>query len=139
MSLFRFFIALLLLAPIAAVAMPGFSLNTQSLSATGTTTPVPVISVTNTKGAAAPYLQPAILVELSSGASLTYSVEVTGDDVLASNYIPATGNWVPFTNMNGLTSSATATLGAAVTGVRLHVTAYTSGTATLQFVQQTVN
>ena len=122
-----------------AQAMTGYSLNTQSLSATGTTTPVPIVSVINTRTAAAPWLQPAILVSLSSGASLTYTVEVTADDVLNSSYNAATGNWVPFTNMSALTASGTGTVGAAITAVRLHVTAYTSGTATIQVSQQVVN
>lgn len=119
--------------------MTGFSLNTASLSATGSTTCVPVISVINIKTATAPWLQPGILVSLSSGAVLTYSVEVTGDDVLRSGYNAATGTWSPFTNMAALTTSASGTLGAAVTCIRLTVSAYTSGTATIQVVQQTVN
>lgn len=123
----------------AAVAMPGFSTSTQTLSSATVTAPVPVISVTNLNKAAAPWLQPSMMVVLSAGASLTYSIEVTGDDVLQSGYNPATGNWSAMTNMSALTASAVATLGAAVTGVRLHITAYTSGTATFQFVQQTVN
>jgi hypothetical protein len=128
----------LLVAPLLC-AMYGYSTATQSLSAVGTTTPTPVVSLVNKTEASPPWLQPAIIVNLTSGASLTYSVEVTGDDVLFPGYNPATGNWAPFTNMSGLTASATGTLGAAVTAVRLHVTAYSSGTATLQFVQQIVN
>jgi len=110
--------------------MQGFNSVTQSLSATGTTVPIPVLPVWGNVG-----MLPGILVTLTSGASLTYSVEVTGDDVLASGYQASAGNWVGFSNMTGLTASNAGTLGAVVTAVRLHVTAYTSGTVTLQFVQ----
>lgn len=132
---------LLRLVPVAALlcAMSGYSLNTQSVTSATTTNPVPIIPTINLKTASAPWLPPAVLVELSAGASLTYTVEVTGDDVLASGYNAATGNWAPMTGMASLTSSASATLGAAVTAVRLHVTSYSSGTATIQVVQQTVN
>lgn len=81
------------------------------------------------------YLQPGIIVTLSSGASLTYNVEVTGDDVQLPNYVEANGLWVPFTGMSGLTASAVATLGAAVRAMRLNLTGYVSGTATFQVVQ----
>lgn len=134
----RRFLPLLFVATLLC-GMAGFSLSTQSLTAVGVTTPVPVIPLVNFKTSSAPWLQPGIIVNVSSGASLTYSVEVTGDDVLQNGYNPATGNWAPFTNMSGQTISAAGTLGAAVTAVRLHVTAYTSGTATIQFVQMTVN
>jgi hypothetical protein len=78
------------------------------------------------------------LVFVSSGAVLTYNIEVTGDDVLAPGYSPATGNWQPIgAAFTGLSVSAVDTLGATVTAVRLHVTAWTSGTATLQFPQLT--
>ena len=81
------------------------------------------------------YLQPSILVQLSSGASLTYSVEVSGNDPDNPNYVEANAVWVGFTNMTGLTASAVATLGAMVKAVRLNCTAYTSGTLTMQIVQ----
>jgi hypothetical protein len=104
------------------------------LSAVGVSPPVPFQPIAF-PGA----LQAGIFAALSSGASLTYSIEVTGDDINAPGYNPATGNWVGFTNMTGLTASAVATLGAVVMAVRAHVTAYTSGTLTFQFVQQTVD
>jgi hypothetical protein len=105
------------------------------------------ISAANTAGAPIPFqpiaypgaLQAGILVILSTGASLTYNVEVTGDDINAPGYNPATGNWIGFTNMVGLTVSAVATLGAVVMAIRLHVGTYTSGSATIQFIQQTAD
>ena len=81
------------------------------------------------------YLQPGILAILSSGASMTYNIEVTGDDPTVAGWKNSTANWIPFTNMSGLTASATGTLGAMVTAIRANVTAYTSGTLTFQFIQ----
>jgi hypothetical protein len=81
------------------------------------------------------YLMPGVLAYVSSGASLTYNVEVTSDDVTVPGYVSASGLWQPFTNMSGLTASVCATLGAAVRGFRLNVTAHTSGSVTLAIVQ----
>ena len=119
---------------------PGVSSNTQSLSATGTTNPVRVYPPSYIGPSGAPVygvraVTPGILINVSAGAALTYSIEVTGDDLDAPTYVASSGNWVPFTGLVGLSASAAATLGAAVTAIRLHVTAYTSGTATFQFVQ----
>ena len=114
------------------MAVAGIQSSSVSLTAVGVSAPI-VFNALRFSGS----LEPSFLVILSSGASLTYSVEVTGDDWSAPGYNPATGNWVAFTNMSALTASAVGTLGAVVTAARLHVTAYTSGTATFQFVQQT--
>lgn len=100
------------------------------LSSVSASAPVPVTrDLTSTR-----YLPPAILCNVSAGGSLTYSVEVTGDALQAPGYVPANGNWFPFTNMSGLTASAVGTLGAQVTGIRFRITAYTSGSLTAQFV-----
>jgi hypothetical protein len=81
------------------------------------------------------WLAPGILAFVSSGGSLTYNVEVTGDDTQLQSYNAALGNWQPFTGMSGLTANATATLGAAVRAMRLNCTAYVSGSVLLQIVQ----
>ena len=109
--------------------------NTQTvtLSSAATSGPLPLKPFLSS---GAP-LQPALLAFVSSGANLTYNVEVTGDNIQSSTYSAATGNWVPFTGMSGLTASAAQTLGAVVTAVRLRVTSYTSGSVTLQFIQVT--
>lgn len=78
-----------------------------------------------------------LLANVSNGATLTYNFEVTGDDVQAPGYNPATGNWVAPTGWSGLTSSAVETLGGYVTAVRLNVTSYTSGSVVFQAVQVT--
>jgi hypothetical protein len=115
--------------------------NTQTLSGVGATNPIPFLppSSPTSCGAVAGtrIVQPGILVTLSGGASLTYSIEVTGDDMDAKGYSPATGNWAPVVGMVGLNASIATTLGAAVTAIRLHVTSWVSGTATFQFVQLT--
>lgn len=105
------------------------------LSAIGSTTPFKVQAPTFGNPSAG-YLFPGVIVSLSSGAQLIYSVQVTGDNCNAAGYVPANGNWAPFTNMAGLTTSAASTLGAAVSCIRLVITSWTSGTATFQFIEQ---
>jgi len=77
----------------------------------------------------------SIGVVLSAGASLTYSVQHTFDDVYANNFDPATATWF---NNSGLTSKTTSLDGnynMPVTAVRLNVTTYSSGTATMTVIQ----
>jgi hypothetical protein len=109
--------------------------NTAVLSSVTTSTPFQIFPPAG-QGLFGPgYMLPFIGVNLSSGAVLTYNVEVTGDDVANVGYVAANGNWFGFTNLTGLSASAVGTLGAAVRAVRLNVTAYTSGTATIQMCQ----
>lgn len=127
------------LFPAPLSTQPGLLSATVTLGQAGATAPIAVaatghVGPFNAAPSGVAY-QPSILVSLSSGASLTYSIEVTGDDVVAPGYNAATGNWSTFTGMGALTASAAGTLGAAVTAVRAHITSYTSGTLTLQFVQ----
>ena len=134
MMMFRGALAAMLLWAAQAQAAQ-FSTMQATLSGVGTSAPfqvTPPLFVSSSAG----FLPPAILASLSSGASLTYSIQVTGDNCLASGYNAATGNWVPFTGMAGLTASAASTLGAAVVCIRASVTSWTSGTLVLQFVQQ---
>lgn len=70
----------------------------------------------------------ALLLTLSSGASMTVSVQVTGDDPLNTS---GGGNWVNHDTLVNETASASGNIQFAVTGVRLNVTSYSSGTATL--------
>lgn len=118
---------------------PGIWTDTSSLTGIGATKPVQILRARNTGALGASFgnglFQPGILVMLSPAASLTYSIEVTGDDLDVAGYDPSAGNWAPFSGMGNLTASASGTLGAAVTAIRLHVTSYLSGTATFQFIQ----
>lgn len=76
-----------------------------------------------------------LLADVSAGGSLTYSVEYTFDDVQANSYNPATGVWNAVSGMGAQTADATGSLAFPVTGVRLNVTAWTSGSVTLTVLQ----
>lgn len=79
-----------------------------------------------------PYFTPSsnyvlgLIVTLSAGASLTYTVEVTADPVPAAG-----GNWNSHDILVSQTVSANSNIYYPVTGIRLNVTAYTSGTVNL--------
>lgn len=84
------------------------------------------------------YISPenvSIAVVLSAGASLTYKVQYTFDDVFAAGFAPATANWNDHATLVAKTASADGNFAFPVTGVRLNVTPYTSGTATLVVLQ----
>lgn len=102
----------------------GVMSTTQTLTSQGAGTPVLIVANT------VPVFQPSVLCLVSNPGTLTYSVEVTCD-----NPPTASGNWVPFTNMSSLTSSQAGTVGAAITAVRPHVNAYTSGSLVFQVGQ----
>ena len=103
---------------------------TYTLSAVGASAPLRVTAdMLN-----ANFLPMGILCLVSNGGSLTYTVEVTGDDLNAPGYTAANGNWFPMDGMSAITASANATLGACITAVRARISAYTSGTLTTQFV-----
>jgi hypothetical protein len=74
-------------------------------------------------------------VVLSAGASLTYTVEHTFDDVFAPTFNPATATWFPNSGLTAQTTSKDGNYTAPVAAVRLNVTAFTSGTATLVLIQ----
>ncbi len=76
---------------------------------------------------------PGLLCSVSSGATLTYSIEMTGDNVFDQNWRAATGNWFPVDNLAALTASANGPLNSCCTAVRAHVTSYTSGSLTFSF------
>lgn len=76
-----------------------------------------------------------IAVVLSAGASLTYSVQHTFDNVQANDFNPATATWF---NNSGLTAKTTSLDGnyvMPVTAIRLNVTTYSSGSATMTVIQ----
>jgi len=74
-------------------------------------------------------------VSLSAGASLTYTVQHTFDDVWAAGFDPATANWFNHATMTSKTTSFDGNYAYPVTAIRLNVTSYTSGEATLTAVQ----
>lgn len=71
-----------------------------------------------------------LICTVSGGASLTYSVQVTGDQVPSSG-----GNWNNHEIITGQTASINSNIAYPVTAVRLNVTAYSSGRVTLAVVK----
>jgi hypothetical protein len=74
-------------------------------------------------------------VDISAGGSLTYTVEHTFDDVFASNFVPASATWFPNTGLNTQSIDKDGNYSAPVTAVRLNVTVWASGTATMTVIQ----
>ena len=76
-----------------------------------------------------------VAVALSAGATLTYTVQHTVDDVFAPGFNPATATWYPHATLAAKTASSDGNYVIPVTGIRLNVTAYTNGSATMTLVQ----
>jgi hypothetical protein len=74
---------------------------------------------------------------LTINGVMTVNVQITGDDVQATGYTPALGDWFNNSMTSGLTASIAGDLDFPVTAIRLNVTAYTSGYAVLSAVQST--
>lgn len=74
-------------------------------------------------------------VDVSAGATLTYTVEHTFDDVFAANFVPASAVWYANSGMTAQTGDKDGNYSAPVTAVRLNVTAWTSGTAVMTVIQ----
>jgi hypothetical protein len=74
-------------------------------------------------------------VALSAGSTLTYSVQHTFDDVQAVGFNPATAVWYDHATLTAKTTSSDGNYAYPVTAVRLNVTAYTSGSATMTVIQ----
>ena len=100
----------------------------------------PVTQVLSASGPGAPivvdYRGPNFILEvsgvISGGGSLTWKLQYTTDDVFASGYTPASGNWFDST-VTTLTAQTTSNAGqqpGPVTAVRFNLTVYASGTLT---------
>lgn len=74
-------------------------------------------------------------VALSAGATLTYSVQHTFDDVFAANFSPATATWYNHVSLAALVANGDGNYAFPIMATRLNVTAYTGGTATLTVIQ----
>jgi len=74
----------------------------------------------------------AFAVVLSGGASLTYSVEHTFDDIQDSSVTPT---WFGTNGLTALTATNEGNIAFPVRAARLNVTAYTSGDATITVIQ----
>jgi len=74
-------------------------------------------------------------VVLSSGANLTYTVEHTFDDVWAADFDPDTAAWFANSGITNQTASRDGNYAFPVAAIRLRVSAYTGGTATMTVIQ----
>ena len=78
-------------------------------------------------------------VALSAGASLTYKVQHTLDDVLdgvtLETFSPATATWYDNAVLVAKTTSSDGNYAYPVTAIRLNVTIWASGTATMTVIQ----
>lgn len=81
------------------------------------------------------YLSPfqVTLTTLVSG-TVNYDIQYTSDDIWATSYNPAVGNWTSVTGLTGLTAAGEATLISAIRAVRILQNSG-SGTTTLRVVQ----
>jgi hypothetical protein len=78
----------------------------------------------------------SVAVALSAGASLTYTVEHTYDDVFATGFNPATAVWFSQAGLTTKTASLDGNYSYPVRAVRLSLVApYTSGQATMTVIQ----
>ena len=74
-------------------------------------------------------------VGVSVTGTLTYTVEHTFDDVFAEGFNPATATWFANSGLSAKTASLDGNYAFPVTAVRLRVSAYTSGSATMTIIQ----
>jgi len=72
---------------------------------------------------------------VSSGASLTYTVQHTFDDVFSPTFNPATATWFNHSAVVGETASKDGNYAFPFTAIRLSVSAHTSGSVTLMVIQ----
>ena len=77
----------------------------------------------------------SLAVVLSAGASLTYTVQYTFDDVFAAGFDPANATWFSHATLVTKTASSDGNFSFPVTATRLTATIYASGTATLTVIQ----
>jgi len=73
----------------------------------------------------------SVAVLVSPGAVLTYNVEHMYQDILTQ--VPDQEFWFPF--LTGETTTQDGYYGYPITAVRLNITSYTSGSATIQVIQ----
>jgi len=76
-----------------------------------------------------------VAVAVSAGASLTYTVQHTFDDIWAPGFNPATAVWYSNASLATKTTSLDGNYAYPVTAIRLSVSIYASGTATLTVIQ----
>lgn len=92
------------------------------MTGNGTSDPVLVGLGQNPQWQAAPQYAVGFIATVSSGATLTYTLQVTGDRRPSSS-----GYWNDHDVLVGLTSSMSSNVGYPITGYRLVVSGWTSG------------
>jgi hypothetical protein len=102
-------------------SFPGVTLTSATSSS-----PVLIDLDQNLLWRAPPHYAIGLICTVSSGASLTYSVQVTGDQVPSAN-----GFWNEHDVITGVTTSMNSNIAYPVTAIRLKVTSYTSGSVHL--------
>lgn len=102
-------------------AFAGVKVSSQTASA-----PILITIPENVIWQAAPAYALGLVCTVSSGATLTYSVQVTADQIPSVN-----GNWNNHDILVNQTASANSNIAYPVTGVRLNVTSYTNGNVNL--------
>lgn len=100
------------------------------LSANGTSPPLNVAPPANVLWQAAPAYAFGLICTVSSGASLTYKVQVTADPIPS-----AAGNWNDHDIITGLSVSINGNVAYPITGLRLVVSGYSSGSVNLGVAQ----
>jgi hypothetical protein len=73
--------------------------------------------------------------DVSAGASLTYTVQHTFDDVQSKTFSPSTATWFSNSTIVAQTADKDGNYAYPVTAVRLTVTAWTSGSVTMTVIQ----
>jgi hypothetical protein len=96
------------------------------MSSAGASAPVKILLHESANWQAAPAYYIGLIVTVSTGATLTYTVQVTGDQIPSAN-----GNWNAHDTLINQTASANSNVLFPVTGIRLNVISYTSGTVNL--------
>lgn len=97
-----------------------------SLSANGTSAPLPVNLGPMTMWIGPPAYALGLILTFSSGASLAATVQITGDQFPSVN-----GNWNNHDVLVNQASSANSNVAYPITGIRLVVTNYVSGSVNL--------
>jgi len=77
----------------------------------------------------------SVAAVLSAGASLTYTVQHTFDDVFAANFNPATATWFNHASLATKTTSSDGNYAYPVRAVRINVSTYASGSVTFTVIQ----
>ena len=106
----------------------------QTLAPAGAAVGAPVVLNLSSRSGA-PF-EVSFAVDLSAGASMTYKVQHTFDDVFDNAFDPSTATWFDHTTVVGETADDYGSYTAPVTAIRVNVTAWTSGTLNFTVLQQ---